>query len=100
VANQLLATLALCVGTVYILKHNEKKYYCLITFIPALFMFATTMVAGIINITLALLSVNLYKEIGISASVLITEIFVTVSMFCYLRHKGVDVLWGLLKNEG
>ena len=51
VANQLLATLALCVGTVYILKHTKKKRYCLITFLPSLFMFATTFVAAIENIT-------------------------------------------------
>jgi len=50
VANQLLATLALCVGTVYILKHASRKYYCLITFLPSLFMFATTFWAGIENI--------------------------------------------------
>jgi carbon starvation protein len=50
VANQLLATLALCVGTSFILKHSGKWYYSLITFIPSLFMFATTFVAGIDNI--------------------------------------------------
>jgi carbon starvation protein len=50
VANQLLATLALCVGTTFILKHSKKWYYCLITFIPSLFMFATTFMAGLYNI--------------------------------------------------
>ena len=51
VANQLLATLALAIGTVYILKHSKVWYYGLITFVPAIFMFATTVVAGIENIT-------------------------------------------------
>lgn len=51
VANQLLATLALLVGTMYILKHSKRWSYGLITFLPALFMFATTVVAGILNIT-------------------------------------------------
>ena len=51
VANQLLATLALAVGTVYILKNSKKWQYCLITFIPAIFMFVTTFVAGVLNIT-------------------------------------------------
>ncbi len=51
VANQLLATLALAVGTVYILKNSKKWQHCLITFIPALFMFITTVVAGVLNIT-------------------------------------------------
>jgi carbon starvation protein len=47
VANQLLATLALCIGTVYILRHAAKRVYALITFVPSLFMFATTFTAGI-----------------------------------------------------
>ena len=50
VANQLLATLALFVGTIFILKHSKKKQYCLITLLPGLFMFATTFVAGIDNL--------------------------------------------------
>lgn len=50
VANQLLATVALAVGTVYILKLKNVWYYGLITFIPAIFMFATTVWAGIENI--------------------------------------------------
>ena len=50
VANQLLATLALCVGTVFILKHSRRWAYGLITFIPALFMVVTTFTAGVQNI--------------------------------------------------
>jgi carbon starvation protein len=50
VANQLLATLALCVGTVFILNHSRRWAYGLITFVPALFMAATTFVADIDNI--------------------------------------------------
>jgi carbon starvation protein len=50
VANQLLATLALCIGTIFILRHSEKWYYCLITFIPSVFMFITTFTASIDNI--------------------------------------------------
>jgi len=49
VANQLLATLALLVGTLYILRATKKWYYSLITFIPSLFMFATTVTAGILS---------------------------------------------------
>ena len=47
VANQLLATLALSIGTIYILQHSKKWYYALITFLPSVFMFVTTMVAGV-----------------------------------------------------
>jgi carbon starvation protein len=50
VANQLLATLALCIGTVYILRHAAKRRYALITFLPSLFMFVTTFTAAIDNV--------------------------------------------------
>lgn len=50
VANQLLATIALAVGTVYILKLRNVWYYGLITFVPAIFMLITTVLAGIENI--------------------------------------------------
>jgi carbon starvation protein len=50
VANQLLATLALAVGTAYILKKTKRWQYGLITFVPAIFMFVTTVAAGIMNI--------------------------------------------------
>ncbi len=51
VSNQLLATLALSVGTLIILERSGKWTYGLITFLPSLFMFATTFVAGIETIT-------------------------------------------------
>ena len=50
VANQLLSAIALAVGTTFILKRN-KAVYALITFVPFLFMLATTGTAGIMNIT-------------------------------------------------
>jgi carbon starvation protein len=51
VSNQLLATLALSIGTIYILQRSGRWSYALITFIPSVFMFATTFVAGVLNIT-------------------------------------------------
>jgi carbon starvation protein len=50
VANQLLATTALAIGTTIIMKHNKKKYYGLVTFLPMLFMLATTVDAACENI--------------------------------------------------
>ena len=50
VANQLLATAALSIGTIFILKHASKKRYCLITLIPAVYMLVTTFVAAIESI--------------------------------------------------
>jgi carbon starvation protein len=50
VANQLLATLALFVGTAYILHKSSRWQYGLITFIPAMFMLFTTVTAGVMSI--------------------------------------------------
>jgi carbon starvation protein len=49
VANQLLATLALAVGTTFILRRN-RPLFALTTFIPFLFMLVTTLTAGTMNI--------------------------------------------------
>jgi carbon starvation protein len=48
-ANQLLATIALAVGTTYIINRGKIKY-AWITFVPMLFVGITTMTAGIMNI--------------------------------------------------
>lgn len=45
VANQLLAAIAFCVGTTIIIKMNKLKY-AWVTFVPMLFMFATTLTAS------------------------------------------------------
>jgi carbon starvation protein len=45
VANQLLAAIAFCVGTTIIIKMNKLRY-AWVTFIPMLFMFATTLTAS------------------------------------------------------
>jgi len=50
VANQLLATLALAIGTSFILSRGGKRVYALTTALPMLFMLATTLTAGYINI--------------------------------------------------
>jgi carbon starvation protein len=50
VANQLLATLALCIGTVFIVRHSSRWSYALITFVPSVFMFVTTFTAGVQSI--------------------------------------------------
>ncbi|MCX5785709.1 MAG: carbon starvation protein A [Elusimicrobia bacterium] len=50
VANQLLSAIALAIGTTFILKRT-KAVHALVTFIPFLFMLATTVTAGIMNIT-------------------------------------------------
>ena len=51
VANQLLSAIALAVGTTFILKRAAKPVYALTTFLPFVFMLATTLAAAWLNIT-------------------------------------------------
>jgi carbon starvation protein len=47
IANQLLATIALAVGTTYLLQHAPKRKYALCTAIPLAFVIVTVFAAGI-----------------------------------------------------
>jgi carbon starvation protein len=47
ISNQLLATIALSVGTTYILKHAPKRIYALCTGIPLVFVLVTVLTAGV-----------------------------------------------------
>ena len=49
-ANQLLATIALTIGTSYIINHGKRKY-AWVTIIPWAFVGITTFISGILNIT-------------------------------------------------
>jgi len=55
--------------------------------------------AGILNIAFAIILAPIYKHIGISIAVLITEIFVTTAMFLYLMYKGLIPFKCLLVGE-
>jgi carbon starvation protein len=48
-ANQVLGTIALAIGTSYIINHSKPKY-AWITIVPMTFVGITTMTAGILNI--------------------------------------------------
>jgi carbon starvation protein len=50
VANQLLASVALAIGTVIILSEGKKKVYALTTGLPFVFIIVTTVYGGIVNI--------------------------------------------------
>jgi carbon starvation protein len=50
IANQLLATIALAVGTTYLLLHSPRRVYALCTAIPLLFVVATVFTAGVESI--------------------------------------------------
>ena len=51
VSNQLLASLALVVGTTVILKNTGRITYALTTFVPFCFLFVTTLYASYFNVT-------------------------------------------------
>ena len=80
VANQLLATLALAVGTLYILKHTKKWQYGLVTFLPSIFMFVTTVVAGIMNVTVNYLPKRTFQG-NLNAALSIIMIALVVIIF-------------------
>jgi carbon starvation protein len=50
IANQLLATIALAVGTTYLLQHAPKRRYALCTAVPLVFAGVTTFTAGVQSI--------------------------------------------------
>ena len=47
ISNQLLATIALAVGTTYILRHAPKRIYALCTGVPLAFVMVTVLTAGV-----------------------------------------------------
>lgn len=94
VANQLLATLALFVGTIFILKHSKKWQYCLITLLPGLFMFATTFVAGIDNLKNNYLPKHTLQG-NLNAALTIIMLFLVVIIFFESIKKSVKIITGV-----
>ncbi len=89
VANQLLATAALAIGTSVILRNNKKPAYALITFIPMVFMFATTVTAGAMNIFINYLpkkNFNGYLNAGLSGIMLILVVIIVGD--CFVKWFG------------
>jgi carbon starvation protein len=96
VANQLLATAALVIGTSVILKNNNKKLYALVTFIPMIFMLATTVTAGIMNIFNNYLpqgtfngNLNAFLSAVMMILVVIIVIDSSVKWYVYLKEHGL-----------
>ena len=50
IANQLLAAIALAVGTTYLLLHAPKRRYALCTGIPFVFVLITVITAGVMSV--------------------------------------------------
>jgi carbon starvation protein len=96
VANQLLATVALIIGTSVILRNNNRKLYALITFLPMLFMLATTVTAGLQNIFYNYLpqntfngNLNAFLSIVMLILVVIIVIDSSIKWFFYLKEHGL-----------
>ena len=91
VANQLLATAALVIGTSVILKYNRFKPYALLTFLPMVFMLATTVTAGIENILYNYLpqkSFNGNLNAGLSIIMIVLVLVIVIdSSLKWLKHE-------------
>jgi len=95
VANQLLATAALVIGTTVIMNANKDKRYALVTFVPMLFMLATTVTAGAQNIFNNYLpqrtfngNLNAFLSAAMLILVLIIVIDSSVKWFWHLKRHG------------
>lgn len=55
--------------------------------------------AGLLNIIFAFTLVLMYNAVGISVAVLLSESFVAVSMFLFLRRKGIRIFSGKIISE-
>jgi carbon starvation protein len=67
VANQLLASVALAIGTVIILTESKKRVYALTTAVPFVFVTVTTAWAGVVNIASTYYPMTAEPETAVSA---------------------------------
>jgi len=91
VANQLLATIALAIGTTYILLKSAKRVYALVTFVPFVFMVATVLTAGALNISSIYLPVILGhtpappdKVLAMTVNAILTSIMIALAVVIIL----------------
>ena len=93
VSNQLLATLALSIGTNFILERSGKWTYALITFVPSLFMFATTFTAAILNITDNYLPKHTFQG-NLNSALMVVMLILVVVIFAESMRRCVRFLLG------
>jgi PST family polysaccharide transporter len=55
--------------------------------------------AGLLNISVTFLLIPLYQHTGTAITVVMTETFVTITMFIYLRIKGINVVSGTFDRK-
>ena len=88
VANQLLALIALAISSVIVLKVAQKKWMTVISIVPAIFMFAVTMYAGVLNIRTfsAAKTVIGYVNAALSVVLIIMGLIVVVDSIIKFRQ--------------
>ncbi len=100
IANQLLAAVALVVGTTLLLKEAKKKRYALVTALPLLFVGTTTLVAGVralIEIYVPMMAVEATATIGRVCTFVTVVLLISVGII--LAAAGSR--WAsLLRNRG
>jgi carbon starvation protein CstA len=85
IANQLLAAIALAIGTTVILRTTAPKY-ALTTTIPLAFVFVTTLYAGWLNVTTNYLPKHAYLNAFLTAAMMVMSvIIVATSAHVWLR---------------
>lgn len=93
VANQLLAVVALAIGTTIILKIAPKKSYAWITLAPVVFLSITVMYAGALNLEMFFKRGDMLGNINGSVSIILM-VLVAITLLDCIRN------WlGLLKTE-
>jgi carbon starvation protein len=78
IANQLLAAIALAIGTTVILRTTVAKY-ALTTAIPLVFVFVTTLYAGWLNVTTNYLPKQAYLNAFLTIAMMLMSVMITVA---------------------
>lgn len=89
VANQLLATLALCIGTTIILKKTRSIAYSLVTCLPMIVLFVTTVTAGSMSIFTTYLPKGMLTN-AILMALMILAVIITVVDSSFKWHRFIQ----------
>ena len=94
IANQLLAAIALAIGTTFLLRVSQPKY-ALTTALPLVFVFVTTMYAGWLNVTTNYLPKQAYLNAVLTLAMMIMCVLITLlaaaTSLRLLREGGMRV---------
>jgi len=54
--------------------------------------FMVTSIGSVIGVALNILLINKFAHLGAAYALVITELYITLAMYCYLRYKGIEVV--------